>query len=109
MGTITDAITETPEGVILRVMVTAGSKHPALFTSYNSWRKALHCSLGAPATEGRANRELVERLSIFFKVAPASIHIIEGLTSTNKKVLLAGITGDGVISLLQRGLEKNRQ
>ncbi|MDD1672565.1 MAG: DUF167 family protein [Methanomicrobiales archaeon] len=106
MGTIADAVTETPEGVIIGVMVTAGSKHPVLFSSYNSWRKVLHCSLGAPATEGRANRELVERCARFFKVSPASIRITEGQMSTTKKVLLVGTTKAEIIPLIEQSLEK---
>jgi len=57
------------------------------------WRgEALAVKVAAPPIEGRANRELVKFLAAVLGVRPADVTILQGETSRNKTVHIAGIS-----------------
>ena len=54
------------------------------------WKnKELKIKLKAIPEKGKANKELISLLSKTFKVPKSQISIIQGLTSTRKKVLIS--------------------
>lgn len=64
------------------IKVKPGAKNTAVQKSGSG----LIISVDAPATEGRANRRLMEILAEYFKVAKSQVAIIKGLKSKNKVV-----------------------
>jgi len=48
-------------------------------------------SVISPASQGKANREVVETLASYFNIAPSQVKIIRGETSRRKLILLEGL------------------
>src|ERR1700752_2100501 len=63
--------------------------------------QALKVSLTTPPVEGRANEACVEFLAKVLKVARSSVTIASGLTSRNKVIRVAGVSGQYVRDRLQ--------
>ncbi len=102
---IEDAMTETIEGVIISLDVSAGSKKTVFPFGYNEWRKAFLCRIDAPPVEGRANKEIVSALAEFFSVSKSDVSIISGATSSMKRVLVTGIKQNDASALLLKSLK----
>ncbi len=58
--------------------------------------EALKISLTTPPVEGRANEACIEFFAKLLKVPRSSVTIASGLTSRNKVVRVAGVTGQFV-------------
>jgi len=52
---------------------------------------AYKVSVISPASQGKANREVVETLASYFNIAPSQVKIIRGETSRRKLILLEGL------------------
>lgn len=65
----------------IEVYVHANSKSPRTEKAPNG---TLHIYVMEPATEGKANRAVVEVLSEIFKTSKSSINLIHGEKSKNK-------------------------
>jgi len=50
------------------------------------FNQGLKVHLNSPAVEGRANKELIETLSIYYKVKKYNISIIKGKTKRDKVI-----------------------
>jgi hypothetical protein len=92
MFTMTDALLEDRDGVLISIEVTAGAKSDLFPAGYNEWRKAIGCRVAAPAVNGKANRAVIGIISAIAGVPAASISIVTGLASSQKKVRIAGMT-----------------
>lgn len=77
-------ITPTDNGCLLEVEVSTNAKQFEI-VGRNEWTDRLRVRLTSPPSEGRANRELEEKLSEAFSV-PAKI--VQGLKIHKKTVLL---------------------
>jgi len=62
---------------------------------------ALKLSLTTPPVEGRANEACVEFFAKLLKVPRSSVTIASGLSSRNKVIRVAGVTGQYVRERLQ--------
>jgi len=102
MAGIADALSEDENGTIIAIEVTAGGKKAVFPAGYNTWRKMIGCRVSAPAIEGRANRAVVELVAGTLNRPVASVSIVSGATSSHKRLHLAGIRKDEVITLLDR-------
>ena len=72
------------ENVRLKVHVIPNSKENKI-DGYNEWKKAVVVRVKAPASEGKANRELEKFLSEFFE---SDVTIVSGKKSRDKIVLI---------------------
>jgi hypothetical protein len=86
-------MTETADGVIVAVRVVPRASRSEVQGVHGD---TLKIRLQAPPVEGKANRALVEFLAVALGVSRASIEILTGDTSRNKRVLVRDITAADV-------------
>ncbi|TFG99763.1 DUF167 domain-containing protein [Candidatus Thorarchaeota archaeon] len=77
------------KGIFLRVIVKPNSKEKELVGEIGS--ETIQVNLTGPAREGKANTELVKRLSKRLKVSTSSIKLVAGHKSREKILLIEGI------------------
>jgi uncharacterized protein (TIGR00251 family) len=102
MAGIADALTGDENGTIISVEVTAGGKKERFPAGYNAWRKTIGCRVAAPAIEGRANRAVIALVASTLDCPAASVTILSGATSSQKRLHVAGISKDEVLRILER-------
>lgn len=95
-----EALQETDDGFVLSLNVSPGSKKTVFPAGYNEWRKAVECRIKAPATEGKANNEIIKTVSDFFSIKKSDVSIISGATSSQKRIRISGIALDDALALL---------
>jgi uncharacterized protein len=91
------AIHENGGGVGFAVRVHPRAKKDAITGEFGD---ALKVSLTSPPVEGRANEACIEFVAKLLKVPRSSVTIASGLTSRNKVIRVAGVTGEQVRSRL---------
>ncbi len=105
MPDISAAVSNTDDGAVLTIEVTAGAKRALFPSGYNEWRKALGCSVRAPAQEGKANRDVIAIIARTLDVPRRDVRILSGETSSIKKILVAGAEPVDIARRLTRALE----
>jgi uncharacterized protein (TIGR00251 family) len=83
------AIWESEKGTFLRVIVHPNSKEKNFVSEVTP--EAIIINLKGPAREGRANSELLKRLSKILKLSTGHISIVAGHKSREKTVLIVTI------------------
>jgi uncharacterized protein len=101
MPGIAEALLENPDGTVIAIEVTAGGKKALFPSGYNEWRKAIGCRVAAPAIGGRANRAVMELVAETLGRPTASITILSGATSSQKRVLVTGMEKADVLRRLE--------
>jgi uncharacterized protein (TIGR00251 family) len=89
---MTKAIWESARGTLLRVVVRPNSKERDLIAEITP--ETIHINLKGPARDGKANVELLKRLSKKLDLSTADISIIAGHRSREKTLLVVGIDKD---------------
>ena len=84
----------TEKGAFLRVVVKPNSKAKNLVEHISS--DYIQINLTGPAREGKANTELVKRLSKILKISTSSITLIGGQKSREKTLLINGLDEEEV-------------
>jgi len=79
------AITEKPEGLVIKIFVQPKSSKNMIAGLYGD---ALKIKLTAPPVEGAANRMCLKYLAKCLKIPPAALEILSGQSSRTKRVLL---------------------
>jgi uncharacterized protein len=92
VAAIADALCEDRNGTILAIEVSAGAKTDLFPAGYNEWRKAVGCRVAAPAVDGKANKAVIGLISTTLGVPASAVSLVSGLTSSQKKVRISGIT-----------------
>ena len=92
-------ITESKDGVVLKVKVVPGASRTAIAGELDGMVKI---KLSAAPEKGKANRCLVEFLAGRLGVKKKSVIIISGQASPIKKVQICGITAEDVLSELMQ-------
>ncbi len=105
MTDISPAVSAAEAGTILTIEVSAGSKKPGFPAGYNDWRKAVRCSVQAPAREGMANREVITLISKVLSIPKNRIRILSGETSAVKKILIEHGERDSILRSLTEALQ----
>jgi uncharacterized protein (TIGR00251 family) len=82
------------KGTFLRVIVKPNSKEKKLVEDIGS--ESIQINLTGPAREGKANTELVKKLSKILKVSTSSIILAGGHKSREKILLIKGINAEEV-------------
>jgi hypothetical protein len=103
MSTMADALFEDHNGTILSIEVSSGAKSALFPAGYNEWRKAIGCRVASPAADGKANKAVVRLISTTIGVPASAVSIVSGLTSSQKKVRISGITKAQLAGLLCSG------
>lgn len=104
---ISPAVSAAEAGTILTIEVSAGSKKPIFPAGYNEWRKAVGCSVQAPAREGKANREVVTLISMTLRIPRNRVRILSGETSAVKKILIEHGERDSILGILTEALRRS--
>jgi len=86
------------KGTFLRVIVKPNSKEKQLVAEINP--DSIVLNLTGPAREGKANTELVKKLSKKLKTSTSAIRIIAGHKSREKTLLIVGLNVEEVVQNL---------
>lgn len=78
--------------VIIAIEVTAGAKEAVFPYGYNEWRHTIGCRVTAPALEGRANKAVILLVAGKLGVPGSSVSIVSGAVSSQKRVLVTGMS-----------------
>jgi hypothetical protein len=97
---ISGAVSEERQGVVISLEVSAGAKEAVFPYGYNEWRKSIGCRVTAPALEGRANKAVLKLVADRLGVPVSSVCIASGATSSQKRVLVAGMSRQQVLARL---------
>jgi len=87
------AMHETDKGVTFAVKVHPRAKKNAITGEIG---EAVKVSLTAPPVDDRANQACIEFFAKLLKVPRSSVTIASGLSSRNKVIRIAGVTGQYV-------------
>lgn len=99
-ATYEGAIYESNNGTVLNLLVRTGSKSPG-FAGFDPWRPGLIMRVKAQPSGGAANEELIDLTAKLFAISPKMVEIISGKRSTQKKILLVGVTLQAVKDRLE--------
>jgi uncharacterized protein (TIGR00251 family) len=92
MSTMADALFDDRDGTVIAIEVSAGAKSALFPAGYNEWRKAIGCRVTAPAVDGRANKAVIGLISATIGVPASAVSLVSGLTTSQKRVRIAGVT-----------------
>jgi len=99
MSGMSDALLEDRNGVLIAIEVTTGAKHALFPAGYNEWREAIGCRVVAQAVGGKANKAVIGLISATAGVPVSSVSIVTGITSSQKKVRISGISKDRLLDI----------
>ena len=91
---------ETPEGVIVNVKAQPRSSRSLVDGLLGD---ALKVRIRSAPVDGKANKELIETLADEFDLPKSSVVFKSGETSKTKRMLLKGVTGAQVETIVGRG------
>ena len=100
MPDISGAVSEERQGVVIAIEVTAGAKEAVFPAGYNEWRRSIGCRVPAPAIEGRANKAIIKLVAETLGIPASSVTIASGTVSSQKRVLVAGVSRQQVLGRL---------
>lgn len=88
------AVTESKTGVIISVKVQTQAKKNEIKTILDNG--VLKIGIIKAAEKNKANKEIIKFMSAIFKLKKEDILIIQGLTSSLKKIEIKGLSKDDV-------------
>jgi len=88
------------KGTFLRVVVKPNSKEKKLIAERNP--DSISINLSSPAREGKANTELVKKLSKLLKLSSNAIRIVAGHKSREKVILIDGLSTEEIEQILSQ-------
>jgi len=105
MPDIADALLEDSSGTLISIEVTAGAKSDLFPSGYNEWRHTIGCRVTAPALEGRANKAIMKLVAATLGVPVSSVGIHAGSISSQKKILVCGLSKKDIVNRLRTRLD----
>ena len=84
------AIWDTEDGVFLRVLVRPKSTLKQM--GFDANQDTLVVNIKSPAREGKANSELLKRMSKVLGISTGNIRLVSGHKSREKTLLITGLT-----------------
>jgi uncharacterized protein (TIGR00251 family) len=102
MPDLSGAVSESSQGAVIALEVTAGAKAESFPFGFNEWRKTIGCRVSAPAVEGRANKAVLSLVAEKLGVPAASVSIVSGASASQKRVVVSGISKKEVLARLDR-------
>ena len=94
-----EAVWESEKGVFLRVIVRPMSKEREFLAMVNE--RDIVANLKSPAREGKANTELVKRLSKHLGLSTSNVTLVSGHKSKEKTILILGLDRIQVLQKLK--------
>ena len=94
-----DVVWENEEGTFLRVKARPRSRSKEFVFGLND--ESLIVNLTSPPREGKANIELLKRLSRLLVVSGGRVSLVSGHKSREKTVFIEGLTAEQVVKILQ--------
>ena len=88
------AIWETEKGTFLRIIVKPKSKERVFIAHFSE--DEIFVNLRSPAREGKANAELLKRMSKILQVSSSSILLVAGHKSKEKTICVVGLSIEDV-------------
>ena len=101
MADITDALSASSQGTFIAIEVSTGSKADSFPSGYNPWRKTLSCQISAQPVDGKANIAIIMLIASVLGVSRNDVNIVTGATSSQKKVLIRGLSVNEVKTKLE--------
>jgi uncharacterized protein (TIGR00251 family) len=99
---LTDALTPHADGVVVALEVSPNARRDRFPNGYNPWRRTIGCAVSAPPLDGRANRAVVALVADALGVEKSRVELIAGATSSQKRVLIRGVTPGEAAAVLAR-------
>lgn len=93
-----NAIWETARGTLIRFIVRPNSKEKKFIAHITP--EAILVNLQSSAREGKANTELLKRVSKLLKVSTADITIVAGHKTREKTLLVVGMSAEDLTKRL---------
>ncbi len=93
------AVWENKDGAFLRVTARPRSKSKEFVFGLDD--ESIVVNLTSPAREGRANTELLKRLSKLLGVSGGGLSLVSGHKSKEKTVFIEGMTAEQVMNVLR--------
>lgn len=84
---------ETPEGIVLNVRAQPRSSRSGIDGLLGD---AVKVRIHSAPVDGKANKEIIEVLADAFGISKSSVVFKGGETSKTKRLLLKGVTADGL-------------
>jgi uncharacterized protein (TIGR00251 family) len=81
--------------------VVSGSFQILFPAGYNQWRKCIEIKVQSEAKNNKANNEVIETISGFFKISPKNVILVSGQKSREKTVALKKVSIDTVCEKLE--------
>jgi len=94
---ISEAVHGNGDGVIITVEVSAGSKTDSFPSGYNSWRKAIGCTVRATPTGGKANAAVTDLIADTLGLPRTGVSLVSGSRSHQKKICITGVSAEYVL------------
>ncbi len=94
-----EAVWESDKGVFLRVIVRPMSKKREFLAKVNE--NDIVANLRSPARDGKANTELVKRLSKHLGLSTINVTLVSGHKSREKTILIHGLDRIQVLQKLK--------
>lgn len=92
-----DYLTQTPAGVVLNLKIQPRSAKNQLVGRHGD---ALKIKLTAPPVDGAANKCCCEFLAGLLQIAVSRVEIVNGATSSHKRVLVRNVSTEEVLTRL---------
>jgi uncharacterized protein (TIGR00251 family) len=96
-----DTVTQSSEGVLLRLHVVPGSSKSVFPAGYNEWRHCLEIKVPGEAKENKANTDVLATLAAFFHCSSKDLRIVTGEKSREKTILLVNKRLENVLKALE--------
>lgn len=96
-----DALSYSKNVIKLRLHVIPHSSKSIFPSGYNLWRNSIEINVKAEVKENKANNEVIDLISEFFKISPKDINIINGEKNRNKTVAIKNVKLDEVLRKLK--------
>lgn len=101
MVNISEALTDSTSGTIIAIEVSTGSRSDLFPSGYNPWRKTLGCQISAQPVDGKANIAIISLIATVLNLSRNDVSIVSGAISSQKKVLVWGLSAEIVKSKIE--------
>ncbi len=95
-----EVIWENERGLFLRVMVKPNSRNREFLASFST--DEILINLQSPAKDGKANKELVKRLSKLIGISTAGITLVAGHKGREKTICVTGVSKKELVEKLSK-------
>ena len=92
------------DGATITLFVTPEAKSVIFPAGYNMWRRCIEMKVTSPATENKANKEVIKTVAEFFDKPVTDVFVVSGNKNRKKTVLVKDISVDVISERLKESL-----